>query len=143
MIRIELALPIARPAKDVFEFLADIGRLPEWQSSAVETQVDGPIRAGTRFTETRRLFGREGQTELEVAVFEPPTRLCLRSLSGPVKIHVDHRLSAQDEGTLLEVVAEAEPGSFLRLGEPLLARQAKRELRHDFGRLKELLEGRR
>jgi hypothetical protein len=29
----------------------------------------------------------------------------------------------------------------MRLGEPLLARQAKRELKSDFGRLKELLEG--
>jgi carbon monoxide dehydrogenase subunit G len=141
VIRIELALPIARPAEDVFERLADIERLPEWQASAVETQVDGPIHVGSRFTETRRLLGHEGRTELEVAVFEPPTRLTLRSLSGPVRVNVDHKLSAQGDGTLLEVVAEAEPRSVLRLGKPLLERQARRELQNDFGRLKELLEG--
>jgi hypothetical protein len=44
------------------------------------------------------------------------------------------------EGTVLKVVAEADPGSILRLARPLLARQAEHELRTDFERLKELLE---
>jgi carbon monoxide dehydrogenase subunit G len=140
VIRIELALAIERPAEAVFERLADIEHLPDWQSSAVETHVHGPIEAGSRFTEVRRLLGREGRTELEVVVFEPPRRLTLHSLSGPVKVDVDHQLEAQGEGTLLKVVADAEPGSFLRLAEPVVKRQAEHELRRDFGRLKELLE---
>lgn len=140
MIRIELELEIERPAEEVFEYLADLERLPDWQSSAVETRVDGPIGVGTRFTETRRMLGREGRTELEVTVFEPARRLTLRSLSGPVKVNVDHRLEPRGDGTILSVVAEAEPGSLMKLAEPVLARQARRELRSDFERLKELLE---
>jgi carbon monoxide dehydrogenase subunit G len=139
-VRIELELAIQRPAEAVFERLADIEHLPEWQESAVETHVDGPIEAGSRFTEVRRLLGREGRTELEVTVFEPPRRLTLHSLSGPVRVDVDHQLEAQGEGTLLKVVAEGEPGSLLRLAEPVVRRQAEHELRRDFGRLKELLE---
>lgn len=140
MIRIELELAIERPAEAVFERLADIEHLPDWQASAAETHVDGPIEAGSRFTEVRRLLGREGRTELEVVVFEPPRRLTLHSLSGPVRVDVDHELEAQGEGTLLKVVAEAEPASFLRLAGPVVKRQAERELRRDFARLKELLE---
>jgi carbon monoxide dehydrogenase subunit G len=140
VIRIELALEIGRPAEEVFDYLADIERLSMWQSSAVETHMDGPMGVGARFSETRRLFGREGRTELEVKVFEPSRRLTLRSLSGPVRVSVDHELESQGDGTLLNVVAETEPGPMLKLARPLLARQAERELRRDFERLKELLE---
>jgi carbon monoxide dehydrogenase subunit G len=96
--------------------------------------------SGTRFSETRRLFGREGHTELEVMAFEPPRRLTLRSVHGPVRVSVDHQLEAQGNGTVLHVLAEAESGPMLKLARPVLARQAERELRRDFKRLKELLE---
>ena len=141
MIRVELELEIDRSAQEVFDLLVDVERVPEWQSSAVRAQVEGPVGVGARIHETRRLLGREAHTELEVAAFEPPRRLTLRTLRGPVKVDVDHRLESQGEGTVLQVVAEAEPGSILRLAKPVLKRQAEHELRTDFERLKELLEG--
>lgn len=140
VIRVELSLEIERPAQEVFDHLVDVERLPEWQSSAVKSHVDGPMRVGARVHETRRLLGREAHTELEVAAFDPPRRLTLRTLSGPVKVDVDHELEAHGDGTLLRVVAEAEPGSILKFAKPVLARQAEHELRTDFERLKELLE---
>ena len=141
MIRVELELEIECPAQQVFDRLADVGRVPEWQSSAVGAHVEGPMGLGARIHETRRLLGREAHTELEVAVFDPPRRLTLHTLRGPVKVDVDHRLDSQGDGTLLHVVAEADPGPILRLAKPVLKRQAEHELRTDFERLKELLEG--
>jgi carbon monoxide dehydrogenase subunit G len=140
VIRVELAFEIERPAQEVFDRLADVDRLPEWQQSAVESHVQGPMGVGARVHETRRLLGREAHTELEVAAFDPPRRLALRTLEGPVKIDVDHKLETQGDGTLLHVVAEAKPGALLGFAKPVLARQAEHELRRDFTRLKELLE---
>jgi carbon monoxide dehydrogenase subunit G len=91
-------------------------------------------------TEKRRLLGRELDTKLEVVAFEPPERLTLRSLGGPVDFTVDHELAAQSGGTQLRFVAEARPGGLLRLTEPVLARTAEQQFRQDFDRLKELLE---
>lgn len=142
MIRVELALEIERPPEDVFEYLADVDRVPEWQASAVRTHADGPMGVGARIHETRRLLGREAHTELEVSAFDPPRRLTLRTISGPIKVDVDHRLENHRDGTLLHVVAEADPGLMLRLAKPVLERQAEREVRGDFERLKELLESR-
>ncbi len=141
MIRIELTLAIERPPEDVFELLSDIERLPEWQSSAIEAHTEGPLAEGSRVTEKRRLLGREVDSELEVV--EPPKRLTLRSLGGPVNFTVDHELVEEGGGTQLTFVAEAEPGAFLRLAERVLARKAEQEFRKDFERLKELLEARR
>jgi carbon monoxide dehydrogenase subunit G len=140
VIRIELTVEVARPPEDVFEFLSDIERLPEWQTSAVEAHTDGPLAEGSRVAEKRRLLGREVDTELEVVAFEPPRRLMLRSLGGPVNFMVDHELVAQGGGTQLRFLAEAQPGGLLRLTEPVLARTAEQEFRRDFDRLKELLE---
>jgi carbon monoxide dehydrogenase subunit G len=140
VIRVELALEIERPAQEVFDRLVDVDRVPEWQSSAVASDADGPLGIGTRVHETRRLLGREAHTELEVCAFDPPRHFALRTVSGPVKVDVDHELEPQGDGTLLRVVAQADPGSFLKLAKPVLARQAEHELRSDFERLKELLE---
>ena len=79
-------------------------------------------------------------TELEVVAYEPPRRLTLRSLGGPVNFTVDHELVAQGGGTQLRFVAEAKPGGILRLTEPVLARTAEQEFHRDFDRLKALLE---
>jgi carbon monoxide dehydrogenase subunit G len=140
VIRIELTVEIARPPEDVFELLSDIERLSEWQTSAVEAHTDGPLAEGSRITEKRRFLGREVDTELEVVAYEPPRRLTLRSLGGPVKFTVDHELVAQGDGTQLKFLAEAQLGGLLRLTEPVLARTAEQEFHRDFDRLKELLE---
>jgi uncharacterized protein YndB with AHSA1/START domain len=140
VIRIEFTLTIARPREDVFEFLSDIEWLPEWQSSALEAHADGPLGEGSRISEKRRLLGREADTELEVVAYEPPRRLALRSLGGPVKFDIDHELVDQSGGTQLTFVAQAEPAGFLKLAGPVLARTAEQEFRHDFDRLKALLE---
>jgi carbon monoxide dehydrogenase subunit G len=91
-------------------------------------------------TEKRRFLGRELDTELEVVAYEPPKRLTLRSLGGPVEFTVDHELAAHAGGTQLRLVAEAQPGGLLRLTEPVLTRTAEQEFRRDLDRLKELLE---
>jgi uncharacterized protein YndB with AHSA1/START domain len=141
-VRVELTIEIARPATDVFAYLVDLGKLPEWQSSAVEARADAPLAHGSRITERRRLFGHEAETELEVTAYDPPERLTLRALDGPVRFTVDHRLEEADGATQLHVVAEGKSGGVLRFAGPLVERKAREEFRRDFERLKEILEAR-
>jgi uncharacterized protein YndB with AHSA1/START domain len=140
VIRVEVALEIERSPQEVFDYLTDVDRVPEWQASALESHADGPLGVGARIHETRRLLGRDAHTELEVSAFDPPRRLTLNTISGPVKVDIDHRLETHGDGTLLHVVAEADPGLMLGFARPVIERQAKREVRGDFDRLKELLE---
>ena len=141
MVRIELTIDVARPAEDVFTYLVDLDRLPEWQESAVESRADEPLAEGVRIFECRRALGREVHSELEVTEFDRPRRLMLKTLKGPVKFTVDHRLAEADGGTRLTVVAEGKAGGLMRLGEPMLARTVEAEMQKDFDRLKGLLEG--
>ena len=140
MVRIELTIDVARPAEEVFAHLVDLDSLPEWQSSAVESRADEPLAEGVRIFECRRALGREVHSELVVTEFEPPRQLTLKTLKGPVKFTVDHRLAEADGGTRLTVVAEGKAGGLMRIGGPVLARTVETEMRRDFERLKELLE---
>jgi carbon monoxide dehydrogenase subunit G len=141
VVRIELTIDVARPAEDVFAYLLDLDRLPEWQESAVESRADEPLAEGVRIFECRRALGREVHSELEVTEFDRPRQLTLKTLTGPVKFTVDHRLAEADGGTRLTVVAAGKAGGLMRLGEPMLARTVEAEMRKDLDRLKELLEG--
>jgi carbon monoxide dehydrogenase subunit G len=141
VVRIELTIDVARPAEEVFAHLVDLDRLPEWQKSAVESRADEPLAEGVRIFECRRALGREVHSELEVTEFDRPRRLMLKTRKGPVRFTVDHRLAEADGGTRLTVVAEGKAGGLMRLGEPMLARTVEAEMRKDFDRLKEQLEG--
>jgi carbon monoxide dehydrogenase subunit G len=140
VVRIELTIDVASPPEAVFGRLVDLDGLPDWQSSALEARADEPLAHGVRIFERRRVLGREIENELEVVGFDPPRRLTLKALKGPVRFTVDHELAASDGGTRLHVVAEGKAGRLMKLGEPVLARQADAEMRNDFARLKELLE---
>jgi uncharacterized protein YndB with AHSA1/START domain len=140
VIRVEFTIEVARPAQEVFEYLTDVDRVPEWQASALEARANGPLARGSRITERRKLFGHEAQTVLEVTEYEPPARLTLRALDGPVRFRVEHRLEELDSDTHLHVLGEARPTGMLRFAGPVVERKAREELRRDFERLKEILE---
>jgi uncharacterized protein YndB with AHSA1/START domain len=141
-VRFEVEVDIDRPPEAVFAVLTDIGRLPEWQASAVSAEAEGPVGEGTRIRETRRLLGREYRVVHEVTAFDPPHRFDVQSVEGPLPLTVRHTLEPSGGGTHLEVVGEAKPKGMLRLAAGGIAKTAEGEFRRDFERLKKLLESR-
>ena len=142
-IRYELAIEIARPPAEVYAYLADPTHLREWQQDVEEVRdaPGGPLAVGGAFTEVRSFLGKRAESTLEVTVAEPGKELSLATVSGPVPVSIRHRLEQVGEGTLVLVEVEADAGTLLGLGGPLLRRAAERRARSDFGRLKSLLEG--
>jgi carbon monoxide dehydrogenase subunit G len=131
-VRAELTIEIARPPQDVFAYLTDPSNLPAWQSGVKRaTERDG------RIEESRTLLGRELQTKLEIVEQEEPRLFTLRALDSPVPFTVRHELVPVDGGTRLTVTAEGNVPGFAA---GLLARQAERQFRKDFERLKKILE---
>jgi uncharacterized membrane protein len=140
VLRAELTLDIARRADEVFAYLTDVDKLPEWQGSVVSSSADGPLREGARIVEQRALLGHEAETELEVTAYEPGRRFALRSLRGPVELSIDHEMEPNGRATRLLVTATAKPGGLLRFAGRAVEAKARHELRRDFERLKTNLE---
>ena len=76
----------------------------------------------------------------EIVEHEPPTRQTIESTSGPFATTLAYRLRAQDGGTLVEFSVTGRPTGSLRLLQPLIARNTRKNVNRSFPRLKQLLE---
>src|SRR3954469_5759714 len=75
---------IARSPEEVSAFIADPANLSRWQDAEeVEQLTDGPVRAGTRFREVHKLFGRRRGEPTEVVECEPGRVFHIRVVEGP------------------------------------------------------------
>jgi len=131
-VRAELTIEIARIPEDVFAYLTDVSNLPSWQAGV----KSATLREG-RVEESRSLLGRELRTTLEIVEEEAPRLFTLRALNSPVPFTVRHELEPAGDATRLTVTAEGDVPGFAA---GLLARQAERQFRKDFERLKRILE---
>jgi uncharacterized protein YndB with AHSA1/START domain len=73
MARAGHSVVIERAPDEVFAYLTDPERLPEWQASALEASQEspGPMSVGTRVREVRKFLGRRMETLLEVTGMSP------------------------------------------------------------------------
>ncbi len=143
MVRVEHEIVVERPLDEVFAYVTDPRNVPEWQSGVLETDFDGEVHVGACWRELRSFLGRRVEATLEATAYEPASEFALRVASGRIPFGVRHLFEQVDGGTRIRIVAEGEPGGFLRLGGAVVSRAAERQLRTDYSRLKDVLEGRR
>lgn len=136
----EHTVRIGRPPADVFRYLTDVEKAPEWQSSALEVSVEDEMGVGARIRETRNFLGRRAESTLEVTEHEPGRKFSLRVVSGPLPFEVRHTLAPDGEGTRLDWVAETDTSRFPKLAVRMMARTAERQFKADLERLKRVLE---
>jgi hypothetical protein len=134
---------IARPAGEVFEFLADFENVPRWNYAVEQTRKvsPGPVRVGTAYRQTRTI-PRRSEESFEVTVFEPPSRLAIDGQVGPFRATFGYLLEPVADGTRLSNHVELEPSSaVLRLIGPLAVPNVKAAVARNLTVLKGLLEG--
>jgi uncharacterized protein YndB with AHSA1/START domain len=80
-------IEIARSPDEVYAYATDPARFPEWQRDVVrvQTQQDGPLRVGARFTTVRRIGGVARTVVQEVTETSPPFTWAARGVHGPVR----------------------------------------------------------
>lgn len=142
MVTVEQSVEIARPIVEVFAYVTDVERLPEWQSTVSEVRAEGAIAPGTRVHDVREFLGRRAATTLEVTRVEPPHRFSLHVVEGPVRYELDHELSESGGGTRVRVSARASVPGVLGIAARPMIKAAERQLRTDLEHLKGVLERR-
>ena len=82
--RTESRLTIASSIDEVWAYLADVGRWPEWAPTVLAGRVrgGGPIQPGSRVEQRAKLmFGMSRSRSQEVTLVEPPTAM---AFAGPM-----------------------------------------------------------
>jgi uncharacterized protein YndB with AHSA1/START domain len=142
VISVEHTVEIARPVDEVFAYLTDVARLPEWQESVSEVHADGPLSTGSRFRDVREFMGRSATSTLEVTAYERPSRFSLRVVEGPIAYELEHRLEAVGDRTSVTFAGRGETTRVPRLMRGMVERAIERQLVKDADALKRVLEER-
>ena len=93
--QLRLSRQIPATAEQVWAVITDIEAAPRTLSDviSVDLQTPGPYGVGTRWLETRKMFGFEGTEEMEVAVAEPPRRTVVVAEAGGANYRTEFLLS--------------------------------------------------
>jgi uncharacterized protein YndB with AHSA1/START domain len=140
------SIEISRRPEDVFSYVTDPSRLPEWQESvvAVRREGDAPLAVGSRVVVTRRVGRRELAMTAEFAELTPPSSWAVRGVDGPVRGMVKGTIAPLGNGerSRVSMALDFEGHGIGKLLVPLVVRrQARAEMPRNQQKLKERLEG--
>ena len=143
MIKVEHSAVINRPVKEVFEFVADPTREPEWQEGVTEAGFSPGSTAGVgaEIFEKRKFLGREMVSKMKVTKYEPNKEFTGKVIEGQVKFEVAQSFESVNGGTKVNITIQGEPGGFFKLAEGMVQKQLASQMEADFKRAKTLLEG--
>ena len=142
--------PIARSAKfsrspeDVFAYVMDFSRAPEWQENLVREELEGqdPLKVGSRFRMTRRIGRGERTMTSELTEYDPPRSFGFRGIDGPIRAMGKGTVEPAGEGgSRFTMELDFEGHGIGKLLVPLVVRrQAAGDLARSMEKLKALLE---
>ena len=92
---------IARTPQEVFDYVSDAARLPDWQPSVERAAAEPPgvAAVGMRGHEVRRVPGGRRTFRWEATEYEPGRRWSIRGIDRPVRAHVTMELAPTGAGT--------------------------------------------
>lgn len=137
---------IDAPQHEVFEVCSDFAHAAERIEDIqhIEVLTPGPIGVGTRFRETRRMFGKDASEEMTVRVFDPPNRYVVTAASHGSEFTTTFRFTPEGSGTRVDVEFQSKPISFgAKLMSPLMflmSGMLRKCLAKDVSDLKRFLE---
>ena len=112
---IRVSKSINAPLERVFEVFADISKAQDRIDGITKIEMLSDIThgLGTRWRETRVMFGREATEEMEISVFQPNQSYEVVAASRGVEYHSIYTFTEHDGGTLVEMVFSGKPISFV------------------------------
>ncbi len=141
MIQHEVTIHLNKPVEQVFAFLMDTSKLATWQSNLIKSEqlTEGPLRAGSRFREVRRINNKETEIQGEITSLEPNRRFETKTSTKPQAM-VSYSLDPEQGGTRLRYKFILITNGLMRLLEPVIASSIKKGTEADFETLKRMLE---
>jgi carbon monoxide dehydrogenase subunit G len=142
MINLNGSTIIYSPIKQVFDFMSTPENDFQWQPGTLATArlSGGAGKTGTLFRSIGHLMGHRILTTFEVTECEPDRRYRFRSLSGPFHSQTTYTFAAADGNTRIYIFTRANVINFFQIGERILEKRMKKQLKENLAMLKDFLE---
>lgn len=118
MASVSVSETIQAPVDRVFALFSDFHHCADHVAAIKHCEVltDGPVGQGTRFRETRVMYGREATEEMEVTAFDPGKHYRVEARSHGAHYISDFHFVPQGDATQVTMTFEARAESlFARL----------------------------
>lgn len=142
MARTEHSVEIDRAPEEVFPWLLEEDKVPQWTTGlqAYQRLDSGPLRTGARFRQVLEVSGERFTVELEVTRYEPPQRAESRFEVRGIEVVNTYALTG---ATKLTQSLDASGGGLKgRLLIPVIQPHLERKLQADLAALRALLQSR-
>ncbi len=105
MAQFSLSTQVNAPINKVFRKFSDFPNAADMIEGIVRVEMltDEPIGKGTRFNETRVMFGKEATEEMEVTEFDPHKKYTLSAISCGAKFDSTFTFTEHDGGTRVDL----------------------------------------
>lgn len=121
--KLELTETIHAPQEIVWGIISDFeGAATNIEAiQSVEMVTPGPVGKGTRFKETRVMFGKQATEEMEVTAIDPPDGYTVEAFSCGAHFRSTYTLSESSGVTTLHLLVQTEAQSmFARIMGPVM-----------------------
>jgi uncharacterized protein YndB with AHSA1/START domain len=133
---------IPRPPEEVFPWLLEGDRVPQWTSGVESYEPVGAVGPGSSIRERLEVSGQTFDVTMEVLRYEPPHEATTRFSTNGVEVEATYALAPDGAGTRLTQSLEAKARSLsARLLVPVVQPRLERKLIGDLERLQTLLSG--
>jgi hypothetical protein len=132
---------VRRSRADVAAFMFDPANDLRWTGGITSSRPEqpGPLVSGAKVERTARFLGRSF-TYAYVVTGHKPDRLVELKVDRPFPMLVRYELDDVRGGTLVAIHAVGTPGRFFGWATPVMARQVRKSISGDLGRLRAALE---
>jgi hypothetical protein len=143
MINLNVTTMIYRPIAQVFDFMSTPENDFQWQYGILESaRLSGGTREiGTLFRSVGHLMGRRMESTFEVTEYVPNRNYGFKSLSGPLNSQTSYAFEIANGSTKVTISSQANLVNFFQMGEGVLEKKMKKQLKEDLAMLKGILEG--
>jgi uncharacterized protein YndB with AHSA1/START domain len=143
--RTESTNTIAGSVDEVWAYLCDVGRWPEWAPTVLECWVrgGGPLRPGSRVDQRAKgILGSSRRRSQEVTAVEPPRRVAFAGPMGTSAARWGMELEPMDDGqTEAMMWIEVELAGIMRaIPEPVLKARIQRVSDQEMAAIKAAVE---
>jgi len=113
--KIEAVCIIPAPKAKCFEAFSDLNGLADLVSAITEIKIltPGEIGVGTKFRETRVMFGKESSEVMEITLFERGSHIREEAFSGGMHYISDWRFTESDGQTSVSITFCIQAQTFL------------------------------
>ena len=108
---VEVSKQIQAGVDEVFAVFSDLEHCAERIDGIAKLEIlsDGPVGLGTRWRETRVMFGKEATEVMEITQWQPPHSYLTEAKSHGSHYLSEFRFEPQDGGTLVTMTFQARP----------------------------------